>query len=80
MAPTSPAFEYCRRIKEAAGGRVLPVILYALRWDADVVRRAYEAGADDCVQVRPTDDMLSWRVRSLLRLARACGPGAPGGE
>lgn len=67
VMPQLSGYEVCRKLREAAATRALPVIMLTSSGDQDKVS-AIEAGADDFI-ARPFDQMeLLARVRSLLRI------------
>jgi adenylate cyclase len=67
VMPQLSGYEVCRKLRDAAATRALPVIMLTSSGDQDKVS-AIEAGADDFI-ARPFDQMeLLARVRSLLRI------------
>jgi PAS domain S-box-containing protein len=60
------ALHGCARIKATPALRHIPLLLVGDRDDPDLVLRAINAGADDCV-VAGGDDVLRARVRAQLR-------------
>ena len=67
VMPDMTGYDVCRRIREDAATRLLPVVMMTSSGDQDKVN-AIEAGADDFI-ARPFNpqELLS-RVRSLLRI------------
>ncbi len=66
VAHPAEALLGCARIKATPALRHIPLLLVADRDDPDLVLRAINAGADDCV-VAGGDDVLRARVRAQLR-------------
>ena len=71
MMPGMDGFEVCRRLKDGANTRHIPVVMVtALDGRQDRIN-GLEAGADDFL-AKPLDDvMLFARVRSLMALSSA---------
>ena len=68
--PGVDGFEVCRRLKHAAGTRLIPVVMVTALGDHAHRIRGIEAGADDFI-AKPFDiEELRARVRSLVRLKR----------
>lgn len=68
--PLVDGFEACRRLKQNASTRLVPVVLITALHDADNRIRAIDAGADDFLS-KPFNGLeLRARVRSLIRLKR----------
>jgi class 3 adenylate cyclase/CheY-like chemotaxis protein len=67
VMPELSGYEVCRKLRDGAATRALPIIMLTSSGDQDKVS-AIEAGADDFI-ARPFDQMeLLARVRSLLRI------------
>ncbi len=70
MMPRLDGFEVCRRLKQHASTRLIPVVLItALDQSSDKIR-GLEAGADDFLSKPFNAAELQARVRSLLRIKR----------
>ncbi len=68
MMPDMDGFEVCRRVKENAATRPIPVIMVTALHRMEDRVKAMEAGADDFLS-KPVDATeLSIRVKSLLRI------------
>jgi len=67
MARETTAYDTCRLIKDAAT-EFLPVLVYSLRAEPEDCQRAFEAGADDLIQVTIAPEELLIRIRTLLRI------------
>jgi len=65
---TSPdrSLQMCREIKAGQAG-YLPVVLLPVRCTPKDLKRAYAAGADDCVPITLSPEQVAMRLRSLLR-------------
>lgn len=77
--PDASGFMLCRRMREVADGRYVPVIVLS-RWTTEADRiLAFECGADDFVPKPWFDRELSSRVEAVLRRRhpRAEEPAAP---
>ncbi len=68
--PTMDGFEACLRIREAPGGKDVPVIFLTALRDVDTFDRALEVGGDDFLTkpVRPPELLV--RVKSALEIRR----------
>ena len=61
------AIELCAAIRHAPELQQIPVLLIASDgWGSDDVRRAFAAGADDCVEESIDADVFVARVAALL--------------
>ena len=67
MMPYMDGFEACRRLKQSAVTRMIPVIMVTALDDRDSKVRAIEAGADDFVTKPPDRIELTARIRALIR-------------
>src|ERR1700737_2158722 len=68
--PGIDGFEVCRRLKEASGTRLIPVVLITALTASEDRIRGIEAGADDFLSKPSVIAELEARVRSLTRLKR----------
>jgi putative two-component system response regulator len=70
VLPTLDGFEVCRRLKQEATTRLLPVVLITAHGERDKRILGAQAGADDFLS-KPVDSQeLLARVTSLIRLKR----------
>ena len=70
VIPTPDGFEVCRRLKQDAATRLLPVVLVTAHNEREKRIEGAQAGADDFLS-KPVDTQeLLARVRSLVRLKR----------
>ncbi len=68
--PVMNGFEACRRLRESAFTKSLPVLFLTGRSDAESIEKAFAAGAWDFLN-KPVQPTLLWhRVSNLLLLAR----------
>lgn len=66
--PGMDGVETCRRIREAPGGELIPVVIVTAHGERDARIRAKAAGVDDFLE-KPIDETeLLVRVRNLLRV------------
>ncbi len=70
MMPDMDGFEACRRLKEAAGGAYLPVVLVTALDSVEDRVRGIESGADDFINKPFHRAELLARARFLLRLRK----------
>jgi len=70
MMPELDGFETCRRLKQDATTRLVPVVLVTALQDSRDRIRGLEVGADDFISKPVNPAELSARVRSLLRIKR----------
>jgi len=68
MMPEMDGVETCRRVKEFAGERFLPVILVTVRNDVESKVRGLKSGADDYLCKPFNNRELVARVRAMLRI------------
>jgi putative two-component system response regulator len=65
--PETGAFDVVERVRESASGpRRVPVLVLVGEQESDAKRRAFAAGASDCLAVPPTTEEALSRIRSLL--------------
>ena len=69
MLPEVSGIEVCRRLRERAGGRELPIIMLTARGEEADRVRGLETGADDYVVKPFSPGELVARVKALLRRA-----------
>jgi putative two-component system response regulator len=70
VAPSGHAFDVCRKLKEQAATRFVPVVIVTSQVDHDRRLEGIDAGADDFL-AKPFDAAeLHARIRSLVRLKR----------
>ncbi len=72
MMPGLNGFEVCRKIKETAETTQIPVVMVTALGDVRDRVRGLEAGADDFLTKPLQDVALFARIKSLVRLKRAC--------
>jgi len=71
MMPGMDGHAFCRRVKEDAALKHIPVILVTARSGAEMLAEGIESGADDYL-AKPFDSVeLKARIRSLLRMRKA---------
>jgi two-component system phosphate regulon response regulator PhoB len=70
MIPTVSGIEVCRRLRQRAATRTLPIILLTARGEEGDRVRGFETGADDYVVKPFLMSELVARVRAVLRRAR----------
>jgi len=70
MMPVLDGFETCRRLKQDASTRLIPVVLVTSLQETRDRIRGLEVGADDFILKPVNPAELSARVRSLLRIKR----------
>lgn len=68
MMPRMDGFDVCRRIKEDAALRHIPVIMVTALDSRDFLERGLECGADDFLSKPVNGSELRARVRSMLRI------------
>lgn len=68
--PRMNGIEICRAIREALGGRKVPVLMVTGQTDETSIDLAFEAGATDFISKPLNWVILSRRIRYLLRAAR----------
>jgi predicted signal transduction protein with EAL and GGDEF domain/DNA-binding response OmpR family regulator len=67
MMPGITGIEACRRIREQAGNRFVPILMLTSRNDLPAISDAFSAGASDFAQKGLNPRLLVERVRFLLR-------------
>ncbi|MFO1394426.1 MAG: EAL domain-containing protein [Steroidobacteraceae bacterium] len=65
--PRMSGIEACRRIRQAAAGRALPILMLTGRNDLKAISEAFAAGASDFAQKGINPRLLVERVRFLMR-------------
>jgi predicted signal transduction protein with EAL and GGDEF domain/DNA-binding response OmpR family regulator len=67
MMPRMTGIEACRRMREQAGNRFVPILMLTSRNDLPAISEAFSAGASDFAQKGMNPRLLVERVRFLLR-------------
>jgi predicted signal transduction protein with EAL and GGDEF domain/DNA-binding response OmpR family regulator len=67
MMPRMTGIEACRRLRELAGNRFVPILMLTSRNDLPAISEAFSAGASDFAQKGMNPRLLVERVRFLLR-------------
>jgi putative two-component system response regulator len=68
MMPVMDGYDACSRIKEAPGGRAIPILMLTALTGAEDKIRALECGADDFLNKPINKDELRTRIRSLVKI------------
>ncbi|HEV8715809.1 MAG TPA: ATP-binding protein [Candidatus Binatia bacterium] len=71
MLPKMDGFTLCATLRTLPGGEHTPVLVVTGLGDTESIRRAYEVGATDFITKPLNWDILSHRVRYMLRASRA---------
>ena len=71
MLPEMDGFTLCATIRALPGGEHTPVLMVTGLGDTESIRRAYEVGATDFIAKPFNWEILSHRVRYMLRASRA---------
>jgi len=71
MLPRMDGFTLCATLRTLPGGEHTPVLVVTGLGDTESIRRAYEVGATDFITKPLNWDILSHRVRYMLRASRA---------
>ncbi len=71
MLPEMDGFTLCATIRALPGGEHTPVLMVTGLGDTESIRRAYEVGATDFIAKPLNWEILSHRVRYMLRASRA---------
>jgi PAS domain S-box-containing protein len=70
MLPTWNGYEVCQRMRQSAGGALVPIVMMTGLDDAAAIERAYEAGATDFIGKPVNWALLGHRIRYILRASR----------
>jgi putative two-component system response regulator len=68
MMPVMDGYEACTRIKNAPGGRTIPILMLTALTATEDKIRALECGADDFLNKPVNREELRTRVRSLIKI------------
>src|SRR5215510_3333498 len=71
MLPEMDGFTICATLRTLLGGEHTPVLMVTGLGDTESIRRAYEVGATDFIAKPLNWEILSHRVRYMLRASRA---------
>src|SRR5262249_7913383 len=71
MLPRMDGFTVCGTLRTLPGGEHTPVLVVTGLGDTESIRHAYEVGATDFITKPLNWDILSHRVRYMLRASRA---------
>jgi diguanylate cyclase (GGDEF)-like protein/PAS domain S-box-containing protein len=71
VMPGIDGYEACRRLRDKAAGRHVPVLMLTGLDDLESINRAYEAGATDFISKPINWGVLGHRVRYMLRASEA---------
>jgi len=71
MLPEMDGFTICATLRTLPGGEHTPVLMVTGLGDTESIRRAYEVGATDFIAKPLNWEILSHRVRYMLRASRA---------
>jgi diguanylate cyclase (GGDEF)-like protein/PAS domain S-box-containing protein len=70
IMPRRDGFETCQDIRSLVQGKHTPILMVTGLDDGELIHRAFEAGATDFVAKSGNPELLTYRVRCLLRNGR----------
>ena len=65
----SPLLELCAALKSDPFTAIVPVLAWTRTPDLDAVRRAFDAGADECISDAMSEEEQRLRIRTIIRRA-----------
>src|SRR5207247_2394379 len=68
MMPVMDGYEACMRIKQAPGGRTIPILMLTALTGTEDKIKALECGADDFLNKPINKEELRTRIRSLIKI------------
>ncbi len=71
VMPGMDGFAACAALRSIDQGRHTPILAVTSLTDANSIKRAFEAGATDCIAKPVTAELLGYRARYLLRASEA---------
>ncbi|HTZ17801.1 MAG TPA: diguanylate cyclase, partial [Dissulfurispiraceae bacterium] len=69
--PVKDGIKTCQEIRSTANGKYLPILMITGMNDADLIHRAFEAGATDFIVKPVKPELLVYRIHYMLRASQS---------